>query len=48
MTETTVEARDDKLVRALDPEIRRKAMLWLGQSNDPRAIALFEEILGKQ
>ncbi len=31
-----------------DPEIRRKAMFWLGQSNDPRAIALFEEILGKQ
>lgn len=31
-----------------DPEIRRKAMFWLGQSNDPRAIALFEEILTKQ
>ena len=28
-----------------DPEIRRTAMFWLGQSGDPRAIALFEEIL---
>lgn len=31
-----------------DPQIRKKAMFWLGQSNDPRAIALFEEILAKQ
>lgn len=29
-----------------DPEIRKKAMFWLGQSKDPRAVALFEEILG--
>ena len=29
-----------------DPEIRRNAMFWLGQSEDPRALALFEEILG--
>ena len=28
-----------------DPEIRKAAMFWLGQSGDPRAIALFEEIL---
>ena len=28
-----------------DPKIRKTAMFWLGQSNDPRAIALFEEIL---
>lgn len=28
-----------------DPQIRKKAMFWLGQSNDPRAIQLFEEIL---
>ncbi|MDP2480291.1 MAG: HEAT repeat domain-containing protein [Candidatus Palauibacterales bacterium] len=28
-----------------DPEVRRKAMFWLGQSHDPRALALFEEIL---
>ena len=28
-----------------DPEIRKKALFWLGQSEDPRALALFEEIL---
>lgn len=28
-----------------DPEIRRKALFWLGQSEDPRALALFEELL---
>jgi hypothetical protein len=28
-----------------DPEIRKTAMFWLGQSHDPRALALFEEIL---
>lgn len=31
-----------------DPQLRKKAMFWLGQSGDPRAIALFEEILTKQ
>lgn len=31
-----------------DPEVRRDAMFWLGQSNDPRAIALFEEVLTKR
>lgn len=30
-----------------DPKIRRKALFWLGQSEDPRALALFEEILTK-
>lgn len=30
-----------------DPEIRRKAIFWLGQSNDPRALALFEDLLAK-
>jgi hypothetical protein len=28
-----------------NPEVRRQAMFWLGQSRDPRAIAFFEEIL---
>lgn len=28
-----------------DPEVRRSAIFWLGQSNDPRALALFEELL---
>ena len=29
-----------------DPQVRQKAMFWLGQSGDPRAAALFREILG--
>ena len=28
-----------------DPEIRRDALFWLGQSTDPRALDLFEELL---
>ena len=28
-----------------DPEIRKTAMFWLGQSQDPRALAFFEEVL---
>ena len=28
-----------------DPEIRRRAIFWLGQSNDPRALQLFEDLL---
>lgn len=31
-----------------DPEIRKKALFWLGQSGDKRAIDLFEEILTKK
>jgi hypothetical protein len=31
-----------------DPDIRKKALFWLGQSNDPRAIDLFEELLTKR
>lgn len=31
-----------------DAEVRRDAVFWLGQSNDPRAIALFEELLTKK
>ena len=30
-----------------DARVRAKAMFWLGQSGDPRALALFEEILSK-
>jgi len=30
-----------------DPAVRKRAMFWLGQSGDPRAIALFEKILTK-
>ena len=28
-----------------DPDLRRKAIFWLGQSDDPRALDLFEELL---
>lgn len=28
-----------------DPGVRKKAIFWLGQSDDPRALTLFEEIL---
>lgn len=31
-----------------DPRLRKKAIFWLGQSDDPRAIALFEELLTKR
>jgi len=30
-----------------NPVVRKEAMLWLGQSNDSRALAFFEEILAK-
>jgi len=30
-----------------DPDIRKQALFWLGQSNDPRAIELFEDLLTK-
>jgi hypothetical protein len=30
-----------------DPELRKKALFWLGQSGDPKALALFEELLTK-
>lgn len=31
-----------------DPEIRKKALFWLGQSGDPRALDLIEELLTKK
>lgn len=31
-----------------DPKVRKKAIFWLGQSDDPRALALFEEILTRR
>ena len=30
-----------------DPEMRRQALFWLGRVDDGRALALFEELLGK-
>jgi hypothetical protein len=34
------------LREATDPGIRRQALFWLGQSEDPRALAALEEVLG--
>lgn len=31
-----------------NPEVRRAAMFWLGQSGDDRALAFFEEVLGRE
>jgi hypothetical protein len=28
-----------------DPDVRKQAMTWLGQSRDPRALAFFEQVL---
>ena len=28
-----------------NPAVRKQAMFWLGQSEDPRALAFFEEVL---
>jgi HEAT repeats len=30
-----------------NPAVRKQAMFWLGQSNDPRALAFFEEVLSQ-
>lgn len=30
-----------------NPEVRKQAFFWLGQSNDPRALAFFEQVLAK-
>jgi hypothetical protein len=34
-------------VRAADAAVRQQAMFWLGQSNDPRALKFFEDVLLK-
>jgi hypothetical protein len=31
-----------------DPELRKKALFWLGQSHDPRALDLFEQLILKK
>ncbi len=39
----------DKLIdiarRDPDTQVRKKAMFWLGQSRDPRAVQFFKDIL---
>jgi HEAT repeat protein len=41
----SVPALIDVVRTSREPEIRKTALFWLGQSNDARALALFEEIL---
>jgi hypothetical protein len=41
----TIDALIDIARSNREPEIRKSAMFWLGQSDSPRAIAFFEEIL---
>jgi HEAT repeat protein len=31
-----------------DPQLRKKALFWLGQSHDPRALDLFEQLILKK
>ena len=31
--------------KSTDPEVRKEAMFWLGQSKDDRALAFFEDVL---
>ena len=37
----------DLLKTNRNPDVRKKAAFWLGQKNDPRALAAIEEILRK-
>jgi HEAT repeat protein len=30
-----------------DPELRKKAVFWLGQSHDPRAVQVLQELINK-
>lgn len=47
-TEKSLDALIDLARNSKDREVRKSALFWLGQSNDPRALALFEEILLKK
>jgi hypothetical protein len=46
-TDNSVNALINIVKTSKDREVRKAALFWLGQSNDPRALALFEEILLK-
>lgn len=43
----SVAALIDVVKRSKDKDVRKSALFWLGQSDDPRVLALFEEILLK-
>ena len=46
-TDKSLNALIDIARNSKDREVRKSALFWLGQSSDPRALALFEEILLK-
>ena len=46
-TEKSMDALINIARTSKDKELRKKALFWLGQSNDPRALKIFEEILLK-
>lgn len=46
-TDKSVDALIEIARTSKDREVRKSALFWLGQSNDPKALALFEEILLK-
>ncbi len=46
-TDKSLDALIDIARTSKDREVRKSALFWLGQSNDPRALKLFEEILLK-
>jgi len=43
----TVEQIEQVARTNTNPEVRKQAMFWLGQSKDPRATDFFAEVLGK-
>jgi hypothetical protein len=47
-TEKSVDALMELARNSKDREVRKSAIFWLGQSNDPRVLAFFEEILLKK
>jgi hypothetical protein len=44
-SDATIDALIEIARRNPEPEIRRNAIFWLGQSGSPRALAFFEEVL---
>jgi HEAT repeat protein len=46
--EQSVTALIDVVRTSKDKEVRKSALFWLSQKNDPRVLALFEDILLKQ
>jgi HEAT repeat protein len=47
-TEKSLDALMELARNSKDRELRKSAIFWLGQSNDPRVLAFFEEILLKK